>query len=302
MGLCNQADCSGHLFLMFLRECDDLRCDELVALGVGVNAILAEETRIVTLFEKGSADIHDGDLPGLSDFPDGVRVALVPAIDELHVAEPAENGLLVEARAREPREIALGIEGRKRHEDGPEAFFPQLLDCLPVRAEEMPQGCCGKVFGLRVRRNLVPAEVTVVASKFEEGEAPNLRADPVQKMLDDLAALGDGAAETGLVDQRNSQLLCGEHGETFLDWLIRTLCIEDDTPCDGVSKETYFLDRHSVLRRTMISRPRYGNENHDARLLIIYNVIFDVSRYFISYIVVFNNMYYSKYTFICMET
>jgi hypothetical protein len=76
------------------------------------------------------------------------------------------------------------------------------------------------VFGVWVRRDLVPSEVTVIAAKLKESEAAGFAVDPAQEMLDDFAPLGDGAAEASFVDEPEPELARRERGETFLDRFV----------------------------------------------------------------------------------
>ena len=161
---------------MLLRKLDYLRCDKAVSFGIGMNAVFAQKAGIVALFEKCLADVDDRDIVGLADFPDGARVAFVPAVNELDIAQPGEDCGLIEACAREPCEVALGIERGQGHKHRLETILLQHLQDFAVHVGKTLRRGCRQMFPVRICRNFIPAKVAVIASELEEGETRLTRA------------------------------------------------------------------------------------------------------------------------------
>ena len=90
-----------------------------IAVFVGVNAVFTKKITIVALIQKSRANIHKRATCLISQLDDGFGIKLLIAIDHLHIAQPAQDAVLIQpVLLRKPRKIPIGINGGQGEQNG----------------------------------------------------------------------------------------------------------------------------------------------------------------------------------------
>ena len=164
---------------------------------VRVDAVGAEVGEQGALFEERAAKVDKEASRFRSEPFDRKRVFLLIAIDRVRVAEPQQNVFLGQPVARDPVEVALRGDRRERGEHRLHMMCAQRFDHAAQRFRKDRQRRVRLVFVERMRRDLRPAKVRVVAAVLQKHRGGRLALFElaVQKQL----AFLDRTAEAGTI-------------------------------------------------------------------------------------------------------
>ena len=188
--------------------------DQLMSFQIRVDAIRAEKTGIVLLLQEDGRDVDDGHLFLDGDLKHLDIVALVPVGNILLiVSHPLEDIVTIEATGNVGK-VACRVDRWKGKEHGFFSHVFHFFDNVLIGLFEILDSAEWKVFSLRIFRDLFPVKIAVISAELQDDIVAIGFADRIQIFLEDSLATGDGAAESSLVLDLDSE-------GTFTDFLER---------------------------------------------------------------------------------